>query len=124
MKDSCIEADRKALTSVAQALTSEAEGMMHEARDGRLRLVQNINTKLIRLGADPVTAVTEGLSASSHDLMEAGIEDEALCAHTRNFLAMALSRLERFDQAWVAGYPNYVQAQIRAALSEPPSAAD
>ncbi|RYG32450.1 MAG: hypothetical protein EON93_11210 [Burkholderiales bacterium] len=116
----CDEADRSALAEIGAALSAECASYSGESREGRLRLVQNINTKLIRLGAPVVEAEANAHSSNSRDLIERAIHDDALCAHTRNFLQMALSRLERFDLAWLSGLPQGARSQVEAAMSEQP----
>lgn len=98
MPHSCEDADRPALTEIARALLAEASTREGEARHGRLRLVQNINTKLHRIGGKAVVSGSKAADVTAFDLIERAAENESLCAHTRNFLEMAMSRMNRFDE--------------------------
>lgn len=117
MTHDCATADRYALTAIAEALLAESEKGSGESRNGRLRLVQNINTKLHRLGAPAVLAAGVGVQQNAYDLIAHQTDNEDLCAHTRNFLQMALSRLERFDSSWLASLPPATSLQVIAGAS-------
>jgi hypothetical protein len=100
MADPCDKADGPALTAIAEALAMEIPVATGEAGAGRRRLLESINSKIAGLGL-PTVSIPQVPAASPpdlHDLIERGIADERLCAHTRNFLQTALSRLERFDE--------------------------
>lgn len=97
MNQPCDIADGRALRAIGEAIAREAHLADGEARDGRKRLLQNINQKLVALGQSQVDATSATSRDNAFDLIQRGMEDTSLCAHTRNFLQVALSRLQRFD---------------------------
>jgi hypothetical protein len=99
MTQACDVADGEALTRIARAIAVESQQLAGEARAGRLRLLQNFNSKLSALGRPQIEACDSVSLEDVYELLQSSIADETLCAHTRNFLQMVTSRLDRFDSS-------------------------
>ena len=100
MAQECDIADGMVLTRIASALTQEIAVLSGQAARGRRRLFADINGKLSTLGL-PIVADEEAKGDNRPDayaLISEAVDDESLSAHTHNFLRMAISRLERFDE--------------------------
>lgn len=107
MTHDCQLVDGVFLTQIARAVSVEIPQRTGEAAEGRRRLLAHLNSKIFALALPQVEeGGPKAGELSSSTLIAEAILDDRLCAHTRNFLQTALSRLERFDEPPRQGRPN------------------
>lgn len=117
MTEACDIHDGDALTRLGQLVCRQAAAFakgsveFEEARREREGLVATFNQKLAGLGRPLIDCATTAMGdgdaedlktgeAKLQEAVRAAIDDDRLCAHTRNTLTAVLSRLERtFDGA-------------------------
>lgn len=99
MAHQCELVDGVFLSEIARAICAEIPQRNGESAAGRRRLLDCLNQKIAAL-ALPLVAPDDRLAVGkdASTLMVEAIANDELCAHTRNFLQTALSRLERFDE--------------------------
>ena len=91
--------DARASALTVAALIQEIAALSGHAAKGRRRLLADINSKLSSLGLTNIgeEEAKGDKRPDAYALVSEAVDDDCLCAHTHNFLRMAISRLERFD---------------------------